>query len=150
MLYALGHGQWDIPALRLLLEAILPERVAMDGFEVDHDFPEIGRRVMLLNGRKVLYDESDTMAILLAFRDVTERRAIEDEKEALLTRSEELRRQNDILLQEMNRRVANSLQIIASILLLKARSVNSTRPASICGTLTNGLCRSRRSSAIST
>ena len=125
MLYALGHGQWDIPALRLLLETILPERVAMDGFEVDHDFPEIGRRVMLLNARKVLYDQSDTMAILLAFRDVTERRAIERDKEALLLRSEELRRQNDVLLQEMKHRVANSLQIIASILLLKARSVNS-------------------------
>ena len=125
LLYALGHGQWDIPALRLLLETILPERVAMDGFEVDHDFPAIGHRIMLLNARKVLYDESDTMAILLAFRDVTERRAIEHEKEALLERSEELRRQNEILLQEMKHRVANSLQIIASILMLKARAVSS-------------------------
>lgn len=125
LLYLLGHRQWDIPVLRLLLETILPDRVAMDGFEVEHDFPNIGPRIMLLNARKVLYDESDTMAILLAFRDVTERRAIEREKEALLKRSEELRRQNDVLLQEMKHRVANSLQIIASILLLKARSVNS-------------------------
>lgn len=125
MLYALGHGQWDIPALRLLLETILPERVAMDGFEVDHDFPAIGHRIMLLNARKVLYDESDTMAILLAFRDVTDRRAIEHEKEALLKRSEELRRQNEVLLQEMKHRVANSLQIIANILLLQARAVSS-------------------------
>ena len=132
LLYALGHGQWDIPALRVLLETILPEQIAMDGFEVDHDFPAIGHRIMLLNARKVLYDESDTMAILLAFRDVTERRAIEHEKEALLKhsnellkRSEELRRQNEVLLQEMKHRVANSLQIIASILLLKARAVSS-------------------------
>ena len=125
LLYALGHGQWDIPALRLLLETILPERTAMNGFEVDHVFPAIGHRIMLLNARKVLYDESDTMAILLAFRDVTERRAIEHEKEVLLQRSEELRRQNEILLEEMRHRVANSLQIIASILLLKAREVVS-------------------------
>ncbi|WP_210731722.1 histidine kinase dimerization/phosphoacceptor domain -containing protein [Sphingomonas sp. PAMC26645] len=125
LLYALGDGQWDIPRLRELLETILPERVAMDGFEVDHDFPGLGHRVMLLNARKVLYDESDTMAILLAFRDVTERRAIEAEKEALLKRSEDLRRQNEVLLQEMKHRVANSLQIIASILLLKARAVAS-------------------------
>ncbi|MEG3146184.1 sensor histidine kinase [Sphingomonas sp. RT2P30] len=97
----------------------------MDGFEVDHDFPAIGHRIMLLNARKVLYDESDTMAILLAFRDVTERRAIEHEKEALLKRSDELLRQNQVLLQEMKHRVANSLQIIASILLLKARAVSS-------------------------
>src|SRR3546814_14503597 len=92
LLYALGHGQWDIPALRLLLETILPERVAMDGFEVDHDFPVIGHRIMLLNARKVLYDESDTMAILLAFRDVTERPAFEQGKEALLKSPEEIER----------------------------------------------------------
>src|SRR3546814_9849932 len=54
-----------------------------------------------------------------------ERRAIEQEKEALLKRSEELRRQNEVLLQEMKHRVANSLQIIASILMLKARAVSS-------------------------
>ena len=125
LLYALGHGQWDIPALRVLLETILPEHVAMNGFEVDHDCPAIGHRIMLLNARQVLYDESDTIAILLAFRDVTERRAIEHEKEELLKRSEELRRQNEVLLQEMKHRVANSLQIIASILLLKARAVAS-------------------------
>lgn len=125
LLYALGHGQWDVPALRLLLEKILPKRVAMDGFEVDHEFPAIGHRIMLLNARKVLYDESDTMAILLAFRDVTDRRAIEHEKEALLKRSEDLLRQNEVLLHEMKHRVANSLQIIASILLLKARAVAS-------------------------
>lgn len=125
LLYDLGHGQWDIPALRVLLETILPERVAMDGFEVDHDFPGIGHRIMLLNARKVLYDESDTMAILLAFRDVTERRAIEREKAALLEKSEALLKQNKVLLEEMRHRVANSLQIIASILLLKARAVSS-------------------------
>ena len=125
LLYDLGHGQWDIPALRVLLETILPDRVAMDGFEVDHDFPAIGHRIMLLNARKVLYDESDTMAILLAFRDITARRAIEHEKAVLLERSEELRRQNEVLLEEMRHRVANSLQIIASILLLKARAVSS-------------------------
>lgn len=125
LLYTLGDGQWDIPALRTLLETILPEHVAMDDFEVNHDFPGLGQRIMLLNARKVLYDESETMAILLAFRDVTETRAIEREREALLLRSEELRRQNDVLLEEMRHRVANSLQIIASILLLKARSVAS-------------------------
>ena len=125
LLYALGHGQWDIPALRVLMEKILPEKVAMDGFEVDHEFPAIGHRIMLLNARKVLFDESDTIAILLAFRDITERRAIEHEKAVLLKRSEELRRQNEILLQEMKHRVANSLQIIASILMLQARAVSS-------------------------
>lgn len=125
MLYALGDRQWDIPALRLLLETILPEKAEMDGFEVDHDFPGLGRRVMLLNARKVLYETNPTMTILLAFTDVTDRRAIEQEKADLLESSEALLQQNQVLLQEMEHRVANSLQIIASILMLKARAVSS-------------------------
>ena len=125
LLYDLGDGQWDIPALRVLLETILPERAAMDDFEVDHDFPGLGRRIMLLNARKVLYDTSPNMTILLAFTDITARRAIELEKEELHERTEELLRQKQVLLQEMEHRVANSLQIIASILLLKARVVTS-------------------------
>lgn len=125
LLYALGNGQWDIPALRLLLETIIPDRVAMDDFEVEHDFPALGRRVMLLNARQVVYEDNDIITILLAFRDVTATRAIEQEKEALFHRSEELLRQNRLLLEEMRHRVANSLQIIASILLLKARAVAS-------------------------
>ncbi len=54
-LFALGDGQWDIPALHLLLENILPERTEMEGFEVEHDFPGLGRRIMLLDARKVRY-----------------------------------------------------------------------------------------------
>nr|WP_246350483.1 histidine kinase dimerization/phosphoacceptor domain -containing protein [Sphingobium boeckii] len=125
LLYALGDGQWDIPALRTLLETIIPDRVAMDGFEVKHDFPGVGWRNMLLNARKVIYQESANITILLAFRDVTATRAIEQEKAALLQQAEELVRQKQVLLQEMQHRVANSLQIIASILLLKARAVSS-------------------------
>jgi len=125
LLYALGDGQWDIPALRLLLETIIPERTAMDGFEVEHDFPNVGRRTMLLNARQVVYDDSSDSTILLAFTDVTMRRTIEHEKAELLCQTEDLLRQKQILFQEMQHRVANSLQIIASILLLKARAVTS-------------------------
>ncbi len=125
LLYSLGDGQWDIPALRVLLETIIPERVAMDGFEVEHDFPSLGRRTMLLNARQVVYDDKSNRTILLAFMDITGRRAIEREKELFLKQTEDLLRQKDVLLQEMEHRVANSLQIIASILLLKARGVSS-------------------------
>ena len=44
MLYALGDGQWDIPALRELLEKIVPEHGELDGYEVQCNFPEIGDR----------------------------------------------------------------------------------------------------------
>jgi two-component sensor histidine kinase len=125
LLYALGDGQWDIPALRLLLETIIPEHVAMNGFEVDHDFPGLGRRIMLLNARKVIYETSSNATILLAFTDITTRRAIEREKEILQERTSDLLAQKQVLLQEMQHRVANSLQIIASILMLKARAVTS-------------------------
>ena len=125
LLYDLGDGQWDIPALRILLETIIPEKTAMDDFQVDHDFPGVGRRIMLLNARKVIYDASPAMTILLAFTDITDRRAIEREKDQLHARTEDLLRQKQVLLQEMEHRVANSLQIIASILLMKARAVSS-------------------------
>jgi two-component sensor histidine kinase len=125
LLYDLGNGQWDIPALRILLETIIPEKTSMDGFEVEHDFPGVGRKIMLLNARKVIYDDSPNATILLAFSDVTARRAIEHEKQDLLERTEELLRQKQVLLQEMEHRVANSLSIIAAILLLKAGTVTS-------------------------
>ena len=107
------------------METIIPEHAAMDGFEVDHDFPGLGRRIMLLNARKVLYNTSSVTTILLAFTDITARRAIEMEKQELLEKTEDLLRKNRVLLQEMQHRVANSLQIIASILMLKARVVTS-------------------------
>ncbi len=125
LLYSLGDGQWDIPGLRVLLETIIPQHAAMEGFEVEHDFPHLGRKTMLLNAREVVYEDRANTTILLAFRDVTAHRLIERERELLLSQTEELLRQKEMLLQEMQHRVANSLQIIASILLMKARAVSS-------------------------
>src|SRR5665213_2283481 len=102
MLYALGDGQWNIPALRVLLETIIPEHVAMDNFEVEHDFPMVGRRTMLLNARKVLYEDSSKTTILLAFKDITTRRAVEREKEDLLQQTQKLLREKNVLFQEMH------------------------------------------------
>jgi hypothetical protein len=93
------------------VEKIIRERAAMDVFEVEHEFPRIGRRIMLLNARKVFYADHARTTLLLAFEDVTERRAIEREKEELLRQTEELLPQKDVLLREMEHRVANSLQI---------------------------------------
>jgi chemotaxis protein methyltransferase CheR len=73
----------------------------------------------------VVYATSSNATILLAFTDITARRAIEREKESLLDRTRDLLGQKQVLLQEMQHRVANSLQIIASILMLKARGVTS-------------------------
>lgn len=125
LLFALGDGQWDIGGLRLLLQTIIPQQTAMDGFEVEHDFPMIGRKTMVLNARQVVYEDHSKSTILLAIRDVTATRQIEREKERLQTQTHELLEQKDVLFREMEHRVANSLQMIASILLLKARAVSS-------------------------
>ncbi len=125
LLYSLGNNQWDIPALRTLLENIIPQHAAISGFEFDGEFPGLGHRTMLLNAREVTYGAGSGKNILLAFTDVTARRLIEREKDGLHRRTEELLRQKDSLLREMQHRVANSLQIIASILMLKARAVSS-------------------------
>jgi hypothetical protein len=76
-LYALGDGQWDIPKLRLLLESIVPEHGVMDDYEVEHDFPGIGCRTMLLNARKVFYEGNSHTTMLLGIGDITARRALE-------------------------------------------------------------------------
>jgi PAS domain-containing protein len=73
-LYDLGDGQWDIPKLRLLLGKIVPEHGATENYEVEHDFPSIGRRTMLLNVRKVLYEKGAHSTFLLGIEDITEKR----------------------------------------------------------------------------
>ena len=118
LLYEIDGGRWDIPELRELLGAILTDKEAVERCEVDREFSKIGRRIMLLNARKVFYETGTHSTILLAFEDVTSQRAIE--RQVL-----ELLREKDMLLEEMEHRVANSLQIIASILLIKARTVQS-------------------------
>jgi two-component sensor histidine kinase len=118
LLYELGDGQWDIPKLRLLLENIIPEQGVMEDYEVEHEFPGVGHRTMRLNARQVFYEGGADTTILLGMEDITGQRALEREKEELL-------RQKDLLLQEIQHRVANSLQIIASIILIKARTVQS-------------------------
>jgi len=118
LFYKLGNGQWNIPALRELLAAVIPHHTTIEEFEVEHDFPIIGWRTMLLNARKVFYEGNNSTSLLVAIEDVTDRRVLEREKDELL-------RQKDLLLREMNHRINNSLQIIASILLLKAHTVQS-------------------------
>ena len=118
LLYELGDGEWNIPKLRLLLEKIIPEHGTMEDFEVEHDFPDVGRRTMCLNARQVFYEVGLHTNILLSIEDITGRRALDREKEELL-------RQKGVLLEELQHRVANSLQIIAAIILLKAKTVDS-------------------------
>lgn len=90
LLYQLGNGQWNIPALRQLLETILPENHAVHDYEVTHEFQGIGQRSMLLDARQV--DHLQT--IILSFSDITDRKQAETElqkaKEALARHASQL------------------------------------------------------------
>ncbi len=83
--YHLGNGQWDIPALRALLENVLPDSNVFNDYEVTHDFEGLGRRVMLVNGRRL----DHVQLVLLGIRDITERKRAED---ALRASEEQFRR----------------------------------------------------------
>ncbi len=72
LIYELGNGQWNIPALRELLEEIVPRNSRVDDFEMSHDFPRLGSRDMLLNARRVEMQPGHPF-ILLAIEDVTEK-----------------------------------------------------------------------------
>lgn len=114
-IYDLGNRQWDIPKLRELLENILPAATSFDNFEVVHDFPGIGKRIMLVNARQMYVKTDHAKLILLAIEDITEPRNILDalhekikQMEASMGRAEgkehmitELRRKID----ELERRI---------------------------------------------
>jgi diguanylate cyclase (GGDEF)-like protein len=77
-IYDLGDKQWDISKLRELLETILPQQIAFDNYEVEHDFVTIGRRTLLLNARQIEREVGKERIILLAIEDITERKKYEE------------------------------------------------------------------------
>lgn len=80
----LGNGQWNIPPLRTMLDEVLSKRLAFHDYEVEHEFPAIGRRSMLLNARPFPPKAANPELILLAIGDITERK----QTEAKFTQSE--------------------------------------------------------------
>ena len=73
-IYELGNRQWNIPALRVLLENILPQNTVFNDYEVDHLFQNIGRKIIMLNARQIFRKDVGSHIILLAMEDITERR----------------------------------------------------------------------------
>jgi PAS domain S-box-containing protein len=78
-IFAVGNRQWDIPSLRKLFEELLPVNSNFDNYQVEHVFPTIGHRIMLLNARRIYHEGIGMQMILVAIEDVTELKQMEDE-----------------------------------------------------------------------
>lgn len=118
-LYSIADGQFDTPPFRKLIEEIIPKKSVVDNYEIEHVFATIGARHLRVQARQVINEPKDPNYILVSLFDITEHKEVELERERLMM-------QKDLLLKEMRHRIANSLQLIASILLLKAETVSST------------------------
>ena len=111
LVYELGNGQWDIPALRTLLEDIVPMSSVFNDFELEHDFPVIGRRVMLLNARKMRQLEHAEL-LVLAMEDVTDRRRAEGEVAKARDAAETANRTKSLFLANMSHELRTPLNAI--------------------------------------
>ena len=115
----LGEGEWNLPRLRSLLTATLSGAADVEAYEMDLKSARLGGvRCLLLNAHLLAYGDGAAVRLLLGMSDITEARASEKLKDDLL-------REKAILLQEVQHRVANSLQIIASVILQSARKSQS-------------------------
>ena len=117
-IFELGAGEWDVRKLRSLLNATRTGQADIDSYEMDLNRDGQGPRRLLINARRLEFGDKNNARLLVTISDVTDARSAEKLKDDLL-------REKAILLQEVQHRVANSLQIIASVLLQSARKVQS-------------------------
>jgi len=114
----LGTGEWNKPQLRVLLDATAAGDAAIEAYEMDLKGARHGTRKLIIHAQRLVYSDADPIRLLLTVQDVTDARADTQMREDLL-------REKAILLQELQHRVANSLQIIASVILQSARKATS-------------------------
>lgn len=77
--YDLGNGQWSAPKLRILLEDIVPKNTHFEDFKVEHEFPRIGHKIMVLNARRIYTVGDEKPIMLLAMEDITKQKQLEDQ-----------------------------------------------------------------------
>jgi PAS domain S-box-containing protein len=119
LIYDLGNRQWDIPGLRLLLESILPGKAVFNDYEVEHDFPFIGKRSLLLNARRIPAPPKESRWILLAFEDITERARLErtlQASEQRFRRAFETAHDGMLLIEKTGGQIVNSNQAVQDML----------------------------------
>lgn len=121
----IGAGEWDMAELRGLLHSALGDQRDIGPYEADLVRAGAEPRRLMFNVQKVEYDDLANPRVMLAIEDVTDIRRADRQIMSLILEKDELLLERATLLQEMQHRIANSLQIIASVLLLKARAVKS-------------------------
>jgi two-component system, sensor histidine kinase PdtaS len=121
----LGAGEWDIPQLSALLRATASGFAEVQDYEVDLKREGRHDRCLIINAHKLDYTGGADARLILAVSDITDARTAERLKNDLLRDKDALLKDKAVLLQELQHRVANSLQIIASVLMQSARKVQS-------------------------
>lgn len=114
----LGNGEWAMPKLASLLNATASGSAMIEAYEINLNRPNREPRQLVLNARPLADGQTENVRLLLAITDVTSVRNEAQQKDDLI-------REKAILVQEVQHRVANSLQIIASVLMQSARRVQS-------------------------
>lgn len=117
-LFSLGAGEWDLPQLRILLSATALGDADIDAYETELRRQGEPPRYLIVNVRRLAFGPANDVRLLVSINDVTEARALARKGIALA-------HDKDVLLQEVRHRVANSLQIIASVMMLNARRTSS-------------------------
>jgi two-component system, sensor histidine kinase PdtaS len=121
----LGAGEWNVPQLNSLLKATASGLAKIEGYEFDLRRAGKADRHLVINAQKLAYGNDQDVRLLVSVLDVTDARIAEKLKNDLL-------RDKAVLHQELQHRVANSLQIIASVLMQSARKYNPRKPAVTC------------------